>query len=320
MIIENPSTHAQVGDLVQLVSPSNKVFIFKLVSGAELHTHRGIVYHDELIGQLWGSQVRSHIGSIYFLLPPSLSDILRETKRNTQIMYPKDIGFILVTMGIGPGSHVIEAGTGSGALTTALAWVVGPQGRVYSYDQRQETQNLARKNLEQSNLLERVDLKLKDISLGFDEENVDALFLDVPNPYDFLGQVRRSLKPGGYFGTILPTTNQVSRLLAALYQFDFSFVDVCEIMLRYYKAVSDRLRPADRMVAHTGYLIFARPMLIPEKSNLPEMSGLEQADKDIENQNRNESSFEQEKSASDIQLEDQTHPAASFDSDEISGS
>ena len=259
------STHAQFGSLVQLVSPSNKIFIFTLIQGGELHTHRGIVHHDELVGKAWGSQVHTHLGSIYFLLEPSLSDILKETKRNTQIMYPKDIGYILVTMGIGPGSHVLEAGTGSGALTTALAWAVGPQGRVYSYDQRPEMQNLARKNLERVNLLERVELKNRDISLGFDEENVDALFLDVPNPYDYLGQVRQSLKSGGYFGSILPTTNQVSRLLASLYQFQYAFVDVCEIMLRYYKVVSERFRPADRMVAHTGYLIFARPMLIPEK-------------------------------------------------------
>ncbi len=259
------STHAQFGDLVQLVSPSNKVFIFRLVPGAELHTHRGIVHHDELVGKAWGSQVHTHLGSIYFLLEPSLSDILKETKRNTQIMYPKDIGYILVTMGIGPGSRVLEAGTGSGALTTALAWAVGPQGNVYSYEQRPEMQNLARKNLERVNLLERVEFKTRDISLGFDEQNVDALFLDVPNPYDFLGQVRQSLKSGGYFGSILPTTNQVTRLLGALHQFQFAFVDVCEIMLRYYKVVSERFRPADRMVAHTGYLIFARPMLIPEK-------------------------------------------------------
>ncbi len=262
------STQAQFGDLVQLVSPSNKVFIFHLEPGGELHTHRGIVYHDELVEKTWGSQVHTHLGSIYFLLQPSLSDILKETKRNTQIMYPKDIGYILVTMGIGPGNHVLEAGTGSGALTTALAWAVGPQGKVYSYDQRPEMQNLARKNLQRINLLDRVELKVRDISQGFDEKNVDALFLDVPNPYDYLDQVRQALKPGGYFGSILPTTNQVTRLLGALHQFHFSFVDVCEIMLRYYKVVSERFRPADRMVAHTGYLIFARPMLITEEDRL----------------------------------------------------
>lgn len=283
MNLLSSSIHAQHGDLVQLVSPSNKVFIFSLIPGGELHTHRGIVYHDELVGKNWGSQVHTHLGSIYFLLQPSLSDILKETKRSTQIMYPKDIGYILVTMGIGPGSRVLEAGTGSGALTTALAWAVGPQGKVYSYEQRPEMQNLARKNLQRVNLFERVDFKIRDISQGFDEENVDALFLDVPNPYDYLGQVRQSLKSGGYFGSILPTTNQVARLLGAFHQYQFAFVEVCEIMLRFYKVVSERFRPADRMVAHTGYLIFARPMLIPEKDGIPEeTSSHQEAAQEIE--------------------------------------
>ena len=255
------TSNARSGDLAQLVSPTNKVFIIRLTPGEELHTHRGILHHDDLIGQPWGSQVLTHLGKAYFLLQPSLSDVLRDLKRNTQIMYPKDIGFVLVTMGIGPGVHVVEAGTGSGALTIAMAWAVGEGGRVTSYDQRPEMQNLARKNLERLGLLERVSLKQRDIAEGFDEQNVDALFLDVPNPYDYLLQARRALKPGGYFGTILPTVNQITRLLDAFYQYDYAFVDVCEIMLRYYKTVSERFRPTDRMVAHTGYLAFARPML-----------------------------------------------------------
>ena len=263
--MDSNSSLAQAGELVQLVSPSNKVFIIRLVAGGELHTHRGIVYHDELIGKTWGSQIYTHKGSTYFMLRPSLSDLLKEIRRNTQIMYPKDIGYILVTMGIGPGTHVLEGGTGSGSLTTALAWAVGPQGRVTSYEVRQEMQNLARKNLEGLGLAERVTFKLRDIADGFDEQNVDALFLDVPNPYDYLEQVRHSLKPGGYFGTLLPTTNQVTRLLSALYRYDFGFTDVCEIMLRFYKPVDDRFRPTDRMVAHTGYLIFARPIILTQK-------------------------------------------------------
>jgi tRNA (adenine57-N1/adenine58-N1)-methyltransferase len=257
----NENRVANPGDLAQLVSPTNKVFIIRLVEDAQLQTHRGVLNHNDVIGHAWGSKVYTHLGSEYFLLQPGLGDILKETRRNTQIMYPKDIGFTMITMGIGPGVHVIEAGTGSGALTTALAWAVGPQGQVYSYESRAEMQNLARKNLERVGLDSRVQFKLKDISDGFDETDVDALFLDVANSYDYLRQVRAALKPGGYFGSILPTTNQVTKLLSALYHHGFSFVDVCEVILRFYKPVAERFRPTDRMVAHTGFLIFGRAMV-----------------------------------------------------------
>ncbi|MGE5123524.1 MAG: tRNA (adenine-N1)-methyltransferase, partial [Acidobacteriaceae bacterium] len=207
-----------------------------------------------------------------------------ETRRNTQIMYPKDIGFILLNMDIGPGRCVVEAGTGSGSFTTALAFIVGPQGRVISYESRPEFQHLAHKNLDRLGLAEQVDFKLRDIMAGFDERNVDAVFLDLPNPQDYVVQARQALKPGGYLGSILPTTNQVSLFLAALRRENFAFIEVCEILLRYYKAVADRLRPTDRMVAHTGYLIFSRSVVAdvtnldtpdPGQDNLPETEELD---------------------------------------------
>jgi tRNA (adenine57-N1/adenine58-N1)-methyltransferase len=249
---------AQPGDIALLISAQNKRFLINLSPDLRLETHRGILHHNELIGLPWGTRVLSHLGSPFLLLQPSLADILIETRRNTQIMYPKDIGFILITMGIGPGVHVLEAGTGSGSLTTALAFIVGPTGQVISYETRPEMQRLAQKNLERVGLAGQVTFKMRDIVEGFDETDMDALFLDVPNPHDYLTQVRSALKPGGFFGSILPTTNQVSLLLVALKREGFGFIDVCEIILRYYKPVPDRLRPTDRMVAHTGYLIFAR--------------------------------------------------------------
>jgi tRNA (adenine57-N1/adenine58-N1)-methyltransferase len=103
-----------------------------------------------------------------------------------------------------------------------------------------------------------VDFKLRDIAQGFDETDADAFFLDVPNPYDYLPQVRAALKPGGFFGTLIPTFNQVEKTLLALRQNNFAFIEVCEILLRYYKPEPARIRPTDRMVAHTGFLIFAR--------------------------------------------------------------
>jgi tRNA (adenine57-N1/adenine58-N1)-methyltransferase len=217
-----------------------------------------------MIGIPWGTRVLSHIGRPFYVLPPALHDILRDTKRNSQIIYPKDLGYILLKLSITPGQTVLEAGTGSGGLTTALASAVGPQGLVISYDQRADMQAMARKNIAALGFSERVRFVERNIAEGFDETDAPALFLDVPDPYNYIEQVRAALRPGGFFGSLVPTTNQVSMLLSALERFTFEFVEVCEILLRYYKPVPDRLRPTDRMVAHTGFLIFARPVTLEE--------------------------------------------------------
>ncbi|MEJ5202538.1 MAG: tRNA (adenine-N1)-methyltransferase [Anaerolineales bacterium] len=267
------STHAQAGDLVELVGLRHSHFIFRLEQGGKLETHRGIVYHDDLIGKPWGMQVFSHLGNPFFLLQPSLGDLLLDTPRITQIMYPKDIGFVLVNLGIGPGQHVVEAGTGSGSLTCALAFAVGSGGRVTSYDTRPEIQKLAIANIDRLGLSDRVYFKLKDIGEGFDETNVDALFLDVQNPFDYMEQVRACIKPGGFFGSILPTVNQVIHLLTALKQNNFAFIEVCEVLLRYYRTDVNHFRPTDRMVAHTGFLVFARPVIFANEDTRSELLG-----------------------------------------------
>ena len=258
MILALTSSVARDGDLAQLVGLRHKHFILTLQAGAKFETHRGILQHDNLIGKPWGTQVFSHLGSPFFLLQPSLADLLIDLPRTTQILYPKDIGFILVTMGVGHGQKVMEAGTGSGSMTTALAHAVGPNGQVISYEVKQDVQNLARKNLTRFGLDSRVDFKLRDIEEGFDETDADSFFLDVPNPYDYIAQVRAALKPGGFLCCLIPTFNQVEKTLYALRQNNFAFVEVCEILLRYYQAIPNRLRPTDRMVAHTGFLIFGR--------------------------------------------------------------
>lgn len=249
---------ARDGDLVQLLGRRHKSHFLRLKAGAVFQTHRGELRHDDLIGQPWGTRLESHTGNPFFLLQPSLADLITEIKRNTQIIYPKDIGYIVMTMGIGPGVHVLEAGTGSGALTTAFAYLVGAHGRVTSYEKREEMQNLARNNLVRVGLLDRVTLKLGDVMDGFEERDVDAVFLDLPNPYDYIPQVKTALRLGGFVGMILPTANQVSKSLEALRMNDFTAVEVCELLLRFYKPDWERLRPTDRMVAHTGYLVFGR--------------------------------------------------------------
>ena len=276
-----PMIHSSLaceGDLAQLVGLTHKNFIITLKSGGDLQSHRGVLKHDDLIGRPWGSQVFSHMGAPFFLLQPSIADLLNDLPRNTQILYPKDIGYILIMMGIAPGQRVMEAGTGSGSMTIALARAIGSEGQVISYEQKQDTQNLARKNLERLGLASRVDFKLRDIKEGFDETDADAFFLDVQNPYDYISQVRAALKPGGFFGAILPTFNQVEKTLHALKKNNFAFVEVCEIMLRHYKSDPARIRPTDRMVAHTGYLIFARriePNTDPRGMELENEVGIE---------------------------------------------
>jgi tRNA (adenine57-N1/adenine58-N1)-methyltransferase len=259
-------TTAREGDLAELVGLKHKHFIITLKPGGEQHTHRGIIRHDELIGKPWGSQVFSHNGHPFFLLQPALADLLRSIPRVTQILYPKEIGFLLVTMGIGEGMQVLEAGTGSGALTAAFAYALGKEGHITTYEARPEMQEMAIKNLTRLGLQDRVTFKLGNIEDGFAETNADALFLDVPNPHDYILKVKAALKMGGFFGCILPTTNQVTILLRELRRSQFAFIEVLEIMLRYYKPEPDRFRPTDRMVAHTGYLIFARPVIMAEEN------------------------------------------------------
>jgi tRNA (adenine57-N1/adenine58-N1)-methyltransferase len=250
---------AQEGDLVLLIGQDRKQFVVRLVKGGQLQTHRGYLNHDDLLGQPLGREVYSHLGYPFVILQPSTSDLISQLKRTTQIMYPKDIGYTLLKLSVRPGDRIVEAGTGSGGLTLALARAVGPGGTVYSYELRPDVLNLARKNLEALGLTDCVSFKLRDIAEGFDETNVDALFLDVRRPWPYLGQVTAALKDSGFFGAILPTANQVAELIHGLEeQLTFGHIEVEEVLVRPYKAVPNRLRPVDRMIAHTGYLVFAR--------------------------------------------------------------
>jgi len=195
---------ARAGEVVQLVGRDNKNFIVRLAPGQRLETHRGIFKHDELIGQELGGEVLSHLGYAFFMIQPSTDELIRSLKRSSQIIYPKDSGFILMKLSIQPGQTVMEAGTGSGGMTSVLAQTVGPMGRVISYDIREDMQRQAGRNLAWLGLAERVTLKLRDIAEGFDEIDADAFFLDVPNPWDYTGQVRRALKGGGFLAASSP--------------------------------------------------------------------------------------------------------------------
>jgi len=253
-------TLAEEQDLVVLLGKDGKRFIVRLTPGEQLHTHRGFIKHDDLLTQPFGSILTSHLGYPFYLLRPSIHDLIMNVRRESQIVYPKESGYVLLKMNILPGGRVIEAGTGSGAMTMALARGVMPSGRVYSYDRRQDMIDVATRNLTKAGMMDLVELKCRGLAEGFDERDADAAFMDVREPQLYLGQVREALAPGGFFGALVPTTNQVSALLEGLERAGFVDLEVSEILLRHYKTVAARLRPVDRMVAHTGYLVFGRPV------------------------------------------------------------
>jgi tRNA (adenine57-N1/adenine58-N1)-methyltransferase len=252
------SSATQPNETVLLISEDGKKFYTKLTPGHRQHTHQGIIDHDNLIGQPLGRKLTSSTGHQFVAVEPSLAELMKEVKRRSQIIYPKEAGRIIFKLNIYPGRRVIEAGSGSGALTLALARFVAPTGRVYSYELRPDMLVTARTNVDKAGLLEYVDFKQRDIGEGFDETEVDAVFLDVREPGAYLPQVKAALKNSGFFGAIVPTTNQVSHLLRDLKYHDFGGLEVEENFLRTYKPIPGRLRPHDIMVGHTGYLIFAR--------------------------------------------------------------
>lgn len=256
------------GDLVLIISPDKKRHVAVLAPGSVFHSHRGIVTHDAIVGQPAGARVISHSGEPFTVLRPSMEELLMTVRRATQILYPKDIGYLLLKLSIAPGARVIEAGSGSGALTCALARYVWPGGQVYSYETRAEMHALARENVARLALSDAVTFHHRDIAVGFDERDVDAVFLDLREPWHFLVQAAEALAEGGFFGALVPTLNQVISLVAGLDRAPFTDIEVSEILLRQYKPVPERLRPMDRLTAHTGFMIFARYLPRAEKEDL----------------------------------------------------
>lgn len=246
------------GDLALLVTSDQSRYLITLRTSDELHTHQGIFPHSAVIGQPSGAAIASTQGHPALALVPTLDDLMRHLKRGSQVIYPKDAAWLVHRLSLRSGSRVIEAGTGSGGLTTAMAWAVAPAGMIYTYEVREDAYRVARRNLERVGLLPYVTMHERAIGDGFAQQDVDALFLDVRAPWEHLAQVRAALRPGGTFAALTPTTNQVSTLLEAMERAGFADIAVEEILLRPWKPVPDRLRPADTMAAHTGFLVFGR--------------------------------------------------------------
>jgi tRNA (adenine57-N1/adenine58-N1)-methyltransferase len=246
------------GDLVLLSVNQRKTYLVRVEQGKSFHTHKGFVKLDALIGKEYGSTTLSSLGFEFTVLKPLLRDFIMKSARQTQIMYPKDIALIVMFSGIGSGSRVVEAGTGTGAMTTALAHYVKPTGRVYSYEVREEFQRTAKKNLERAGLTDLVELKNKDVTAGIDEKDIDTVILDLAVPWLVIPHSFGALKSSGTIVSFSPTIDQVVRTVEALKENGFTDIETVECLMRGMQIERGRTRPQTLMTAHSGYITNAR--------------------------------------------------------------
>ena len=249
------------GDNVLLYLDERRTYLIRVKEGIPFHTHKGYLQLGELIGKEFGTPIKSNVGAEFYAFKPLVRDYILKTRRRTQIMYPKDIGLLILLTGIGPGSRVVEAGTGSGALTSALANFVRPNGRVYSYEIREEFLKDAEVNLRRAGLADYVELKLRDITEGIDEEDVDAVVLDLAVPWLVVPHAHRSLRGSGILASFSPTIEQVMKTVEALRGHPFAEVETVELLMRRMNIGENRTRPETLMIGHTGYITVTRKVL-----------------------------------------------------------
>jgi len=248
----------QEGDYVLLYLDHRRTYLVKIERGKNFHTHKGFIKFDDLIEKQYGSTVASSLGVEFIVLKPLLRDYIMKSVRKTQITYPKDAALITMFSGIGPGSRIVEAGTGTGALTTALTHYVKPDGKVYSYEIREEFLKTAEKNLKRAGLIDFVELKNKDITAGIEESDVDAVILDLATPWLVVPHAYNALKPCGTIVSFSPTIDQVVKTVQALKENGFVDIETVECLMRGMQIERGKTRPQTLMTGHTGYITFAR--------------------------------------------------------------
>jgi len=249
------------GDYILLYLSQRKTYMVKVEAGKSFHTHKGFIKFDDLIGKEYGSAVPSSLGIEFIALKPLLRDYIMKSVRRTQITYPKDISLIVMFSGIGPGSCVVEAGTGTGALTSAIAHYVKPSGKVYSYEIREEFLRAAEKNLKRAGLSDYVELKNGDVTAGIDESGVDAVILDLATPWLVISHAYNALRPCGTIVSFSPTIDQIVKTVEALKESGFVDIETVECLMRGMQVERGKTRPQTLMTGHTGYVTFARKAL-----------------------------------------------------------
>ena len=252
------------GDKVQLTDAKRRHFTIELVPGANYHTHKGAIAHDDIIGADEGSVVRSSMGSDYLCFRHLLVDHVLSMPRGAAVIYPKDAGQILVEGDIFMGARVLEAGAGSGALTMSLLRAVGPQGHVFSYEIRDDHLQFARDNVEEyfGGKPEWWTPRLGDFGEVTKEDlggPVDRVILDMVEPCHFIETVKNVLIPGGVFMTYVATVPQLMNIVEGIRAAQcFTEPRSWETLLREWKVEGLATRPEHRMNAHTAFLVWTR--------------------------------------------------------------
>ena len=252
------ATQIAEGDNILLYLDVRRTYMIKVQAGQTFHTHKGYIKFDDIIGKEYGSTFKSSLGTNFTILKPQLTDYILKSQRNTQIIYAKDAALIVMFSGIGPGSKVVESGTGTGALTTALAHYVQPTGKIYSYDIREEGLKAAEKNLRRAGLIDYVELKLKDVVTGIDEKDIDTVVLDLAVPWLVVPQAYEALKPSGTIVSFSPTIDQVVKTVEVLREYNFVCIETFECIMRGMQIERGKTRPQTLMTGHTGYITHAR--------------------------------------------------------------
>jgi tRNA (adenine57-N1/adenine58-N1)-methyltransferase len=246
------------GERVLLFDSKGRRYLVTLAEGGEFHTHSGPVPHADLIGQAEGVTVRSTRGARYVAVRPTLAEVVLKMPRGAQVIYPKDLGPILVMADIFPGARVFESGLGSGALSMTL---LRAGAEITGYELREDFAARARNNVAGflgAGVLDRYDVHVRDAYDGIDQRELDRMVLDLPEPWRLVKAAEEALRPGGILVSYLPTIGQVSTLRDALERSGFGMAETIEILQRSWHVEGQSVRPDHRMVAHTGFLTSAR--------------------------------------------------------------
>jgi tRNA (adenine57-N1/adenine58-N1)-methyltransferase len=273
------------GDQCLLIDGKKRRFLMRLKEGGSFHSHHGVIDHDDLIGSEDGTRTVSTGGAEFVVLRPRLSDYVLKMRRGAQVVYPKDLGPILVYADIAPGSVVLEAGTGSGALTLGLLRAVGPSGRVVSVERRDDHADHAQKTISRwlGGIPDNLELRIGEVEDQILEVLPDRIVLDVPEPWHSVEPATRGLNGGGVFCAYVPTVPQLQQTVEAL-RMSGCFEDVLafEALLRTWNVQGRSVRPDHQMVGHTGFICVARKVAPGRAQKEPESedSGSVSADED----------------------------------------